>query len=144
MVWRMEAIRYLICENCLQVVASFHGGDVSIPITGEMFQSKFPPEREVRPPWLPGVESAFMRCPVCPKRVFNTPNPTELRVSDFYEGYEPYQYEIVQPGANGGLEEEAFPEVDMAEKCDRCGRYEAEFKNRSGFVNHRKFCKGKK
>ena len=139
----MPDIRYLICENCLQVVASFTDRDVSIPITGDMFKSKFPPTREVPSPWQPGCESAYMKCPVCPKRVFNTPEPISLKVSDCYEGHEPYQYEIVPPVASDEAEPE-FPVADMSDKCPKCGKTEGEFKNRSGYVNHKKFCRGPK
>jgi hypothetical protein len=124
-------MKYLICENCHEVVASFD--TIEYPVVGEMFESKFAPDREMRPPWMPGTESAWLKCPVCRKRVFHSSDPKRLRVSDSREGLDPHWFEIVQPGANDEAETEA---------CPKCGRKITEFKTKTGFMGHVRYCKG--
>ena len=114
-------------------MASFEIEDIAYPVTGEMFTSKFAPERDVLPPWMPGTEAAWLKCPICRKRVFNTPDPKRLRVSDFRSGLDPHLIEIVQPGANDEAEIEA---------CPQCGKQITEFKNKGGFMGHVRYCKG--
>ena len=92
--------KYLICENCKQVVARFDPDKVSIPVTGGMFQSHFH-ERGVHPPWQPGVEAQWMICPQCPKRVFNEPIPLHLTVSDTIDGLDPYFFDLEVAPAEG-------------------------------------------
>lgn len=106
------AVKYLICENCLQVIAKFDPDDVSIPVDGGMFISHLA-DRGLRPPWLPGVESQWMKCPVCPKRAFNVPDPTALLVSDTADGLTPYKLNI---------EDQEKPQEQGGYICPGCGK----------------------
>ena len=128
-------MKYLICENCHEVVASFESEDIEYPVVGEMFQNKFAPEREMRPPWIPGTEAAWLKCPVCRKRVFNTSDPKWLRVANSREGLDPYLIEIVKPGANDAY---------ATDVCQACGKKQTEFKTKGGFMGHVRYCKGAK
>ena len=85
-------MKYLCCENCFQTVAQFD--NVTYPVSSEQFTSKFPPERQVPPPWIPGVESQYMMCPFCRKRVFNVPDPKRLSASDDYHGTNRYWVDL--------------------------------------------------
>ena len=130
------SLRYLICENCKQVIARFDSTTIRYPIKAEDFESHLA-ERGVRAPWAPGVEPAMMKCPVCPKRAFHNPDPYDLWVSDTVDGLNSYRWMI--PTA-----EEAAPGPDEFEEfCPICGRGRNEFKNGSGFANHIRFCAAK-
>jgi hypothetical protein len=108
------ALMYLICENCLQVVARFDPAAATIPVESGIFESHLA-DRGVPPPWQPGVDPAWMRCPVCPKRVFNVPNPMALYVSAGPDGVVPHYLDIDvaiiadEPSAGGYV-------------CPDCGR----------------------
>jgi hypothetical protein len=128
-------LKYLICENCRQVVARFSPAHIHYPVRGEDFQSHLA-DRGVRAPWSPGVESRHMKCPVCPKRVFNVPDPEELTISDNIEGVPPYRWKL-PTGAQP-------PEKDEEEICPGCGKGKSEFKNASGFANHVRYCLSKR
>lgn len=93
MATKHKHFKYLICENCRQVVARFDPNKVHIPVGGHMFESHYA-ERGVYPPWRPFLEAEFMICPICPKRVFNEPVPLHLTVSDTMDGLDPYYFEL--------------------------------------------------
>jgi rubrerythrin len=127
-------LKYLICENCRQVVARFSPAHIHYPVRGEDFQSHLA-DRGVRAPWSPGVEPAYMKCPVCPKRVFHSVDPEELTISDNIEGVVPYRWKLpigAQP-----------PEPDDEESCPTCGKVKSEFKTAAGFTNHIRYCMAK-
>jgi rubrerythrin len=142
MVWRIQKekrMKYLLCENCHEVIASFEMEDIAYPVTGEMFQSKFAPEKDMLPPWIPGTESAWLKCPICRKRVFHNPNPKRLRVSDYRSGLDPHLIEIVQPELNQEVEK---PKLEGG--CPKCGKPKTDFKNIGGYMGHVRYCKGKR
>ena len=97
---------YLCCENCFQTVAKLDlDTKLFYPIQSDMFKSKFPPERGVPKPWVDGVPSQFMKCPLCPKRVFNDPNPKRLLVSENYDGTNRYWLSV--KGASNAKDDHA-------------------------------------
>lgn len=108
---------YLICENCHQVVARFDPSKVEPILDGAMFESHLA-DRDVRPPWQPGVTAPYMTCPLCPMRVFNQAFPEELRVSDNAAGLHAYNYELTQPTQ----ETEPELEVQGGFMCPGCGK----------------------
>lgn len=83
--------KFLICENCKQVVARFHPDHVSMPISSNMFRAKHDRKGD-RPFWAINMEARYMKCPICPKRVFNSPVPERLRTSDSMDGAAPYWF----------------------------------------------------
>jgi hypothetical protein len=149
-------LKYLICENCLQVVARFDPDTVRLPVISDPFESHLA-HRSVLPPWLAGVESAYMKCPRCPKRVFNVANPVSLLVSDGIEGLSSYRWPVPAPGAgidrpgsprshDLGVEDIGVP-VKIEEliapddpACPVCGRLNSEFKSGAGFSHHVRAC----
>ena len=116
------AVKYLVCENCKQVVARFEPEKASIPIKSGIFESHLA-DRGVLPPWLPGVDPAWMKCPVCPKRVFNVPDPASLFVSDSPAGHPAYHLTIEEPAVEGGY------------ICPGCGK---EYKTKDTFDQYHK------
>jgi len=115
-----KMVKYLICENCRQVVASLDADKAELPITSGMFQSKHA-ERGERPPWMLGVSSKHLHCPMCPKRVFNEPEPRRLYVSDHIDGTDPHYLEL-RPMTPS---EREMPEEILSVKpykCERCGQ----------------------
>ena len=60
--------KYLVCENCKQVIGSFETTQVKLPLTGAMFQSKFPPKRQVPGPFQASAEWMYLNCTQCNKR----------------------------------------------------------------------------
>lgn len=83
--------KFLICENCKQVVARFDMAKISIPVNADMFRPKHA-DKDQRPFWAPRLESKYMGCPICPKRVFNQPVPERLYVSDSKDGSDPHWF----------------------------------------------------
>jgi len=125
------AEKFLVCENCYQVVARFDPAAVKFPITSNMFHVKHKGER---PFWMPNVEAQFMRCPMCPKRVFNNPHPIRLYCSDRIDGMDRYHLDIKYKAV------EQIPESKQLTACPICGRLKSEFKSPQGFGAHVKFC----
>ena len=126
-------IKYLICENCKQVVARFDLEAITLPLMSDQFESKFPPERCVRSPWYHPVKPIYMRCPMCPKRVFNDPEPENLWISDSMDGLMPYFWPI--PKYKSMSES-----LEKVEACPKCGRLKSDFKAVNGFVHHVSAC----
>jgi len=145
--------KYLICENCQQVVARFNPKTITYPIRSTMFEAKFPAERQVPSPWAhKDVEAEWMTCPFCPKRVFNERDPSVLTVSDSIEGYRPYSLDIglaavpaAQEPKTDPVRASISPDLDLGntDACPVCGKGKADFKNASGFANHMRYCAAK-
>lgn len=145
--------KYLLCENCHQVVARFDPATIRLPIRSTMFESKFHPDRQVPSPWAHrDVEAEWMKCPQCPKRVFNVPEPDSLYTADRADGIGPYRLKIKgSVFVDDGLSETDSTTAPLSndqdngntELCPVCGKSREDFKNASGFANHVRYCTAK-
>lgn len=86
-------IKYLLCENCYQVIAQFDPARLRQPVRSSMFLAKYA-DRGQRPFWSMDLPAADMRCPMCPKRIFNVPDPVDLYCSDTIDGLDAYRIEL--------------------------------------------------
>lgn len=124
------AVMYLLCENCKQVVARFDSARVKIPLKSQLFESHLA-HRGVYPPWRPDLDPRWWKCPVCPKRVFNTVTPTSLYASVDRSGFPAEHMDLKQK-----VEE---PEAIGGYICPGCGK---EYSTRDHYDRYHK-CPGK-
>lgn len=57
------------CDICFEPIALVNPSELLFPMIGSMFQS-LEPDREIPPPFAPGLEWEFMKCPYCGFRPF--------------------------------------------------------------------------
>ena len=140
-------VKYVVCTHCRQVVARFKDGDLSSPLSGEMFESHLA-DRGVAPPWAPGLEARYFKCPQCPLRPWAEPEPLGILVSDTIDGQRPYflPVEVVAPPlppppASHHPQEPSTEDVPVEEgfPCQFCGRI---LKTAQGKVSHERACQG--
>ena len=129
---------YLVCENCKQAIAKFVPADIRLPLTGDMFNSVFPPERGVPGPFMPGCDWLYLRCPYCPIRpIFE---PDRLMVSGSVAALSPYYMNIPIEVAETPVDVDINEPDTHAYACPDCGQA---YQNKKRYDMYHKTCKAR-
>lgn len=149
------------------VMATANG--VYLPLKGAMFGSPNP-ERGVPAPFPSAQDWKDMICPRCrrvpfmflpedldrynkqggPDKIFTDEGWKRLYVRADYPSDDDTVWYIAPDDIDEDGQKEmvvaesemsGIPGKEVADKCPKCGKLETEFKSKSGFVNHIRFCK---